>query len=191
MKVRQLVILSLLILNPIYSQDLSTVFGTLSEQLPKVNQLMIGLMYMLGVLFCFIALVKLKRMAAKNAFQGGGEGNASGPIIQFFLGVFLIFSPTFIEISSQSLFSNSSSPLSYGGGSGSGLSQVYTNMYSIIQTIGLIVLIRGIIMINRVSGGQQAAQGGTYSKGIMYVIVAIFAINIGVTTDVIRASFGF
>tara|TARA_Y100000991_G_scaffold214078_2_gene201035 strand:+ start:565 stop:963 length:399 start_codon:yes stop_codon:yes gene_type:complete len=130
-------------------------------------------------------------MAAKNAFQGGGEGNASGPIIQFLLGVLLIFSPTMLNIFTETLFAETDSILKYDPQTtGGALTQIYTNLYILIQTIGLVVLIRGFVMINRVAQGQQSAQGGTYTKGIMFIIVGILAINIDETTNVVLATIG-
>ncbi|MBF13700.1 MAG: hypothetical protein CMF46_05000 [Legionellales bacterium] len=183
----------LLLLSPLAAQttNVITVLQTLNDNLMKFDQLLFALMYILGITFCFVALSKLRRMAAKNAFQGGGEGNASGPIIQFLLGVLLIFSPTMLNIFTETLFAETDSILKYDPQTtGGALTQIYTNLYILIQTIGLVVLIRGFVMINRVAQGQQSAQGGTYTKGIMFIIVGILAINIDETTNVVLATIG-
>lgn len=188
-----LFLIALLVSSPLAAQttNIYTVLSTLNDNLEKFDQLLFAVMYIMGILFCFLAMSKLRRMAAKNAFQGGGEGNASGPVIQFFVGIFFLYSPTMLQIASVSLFDDNQYILAYSSSSSSGsLSDIYTNMYILIQTIGLVVLIRGFLMLNRVAQGQQSAQGGSYTKAMMFVFVAILAINIDITTSVFLATLG-
>lgn len=188
-------LIPLLVLTPLAAQtsttNIYTVLSNLNQNLEKFDQLLFAVMYILGIIFCFLSMSKLRRMAAKNAFQGGGEGNASGPVIQFFIGIFLLYSPTLLEIASVSLFTNTDSILAYSSNTSSGsLTDIYNNMYILIQTIGLIVLIRGFLMLNRVAQGQQSAQGGTYTKAMMFIFVAILAINIDITTSIVLGTLG-
>lgn len=188
-----LYLITLLHFTPLFAQatNIYTVLSELNDNLDKFDQLLFAIMYVMGLLFCFLAISKIRRMAAKNAFQGGGEGNASGPIIQFFIGIFFLYAPTLLQIASVSLFDDDQYILAYSSTSSSGsLSDIYTNMYILIQTIGLVVLIRGFLMLNRVAQGQQSAQGGTYTKAIMFIVVAILAINIDITTSVFLGTLG-
>lgn len=146
------------------SADLVSMIGHLSRSLYSVGNLIAGLGYVIGILFIFTALTKLKSVSGHSS-----QEKMFGSIAYFVGGAALIFLPSMMQIVSNTAF-----------GSGNILQYVQYNPYSIynsmgilIQTAGLIWFVRGCVLM--VHSSDPGVQYGT--KGLIFIGAGILAMN--------------
>ena len=143
--------------------------GNLSHSLYQVETLISGFGYVIGILFLITAVTKL---------QKASQEGMSTPIAFFLGGAALVFMPSMIGALSNTAF-----------GSGNVLQYIQYNPYNIynsmgiiIQTAGLIWFVRGCVLL--VHGSVPGGENGT--KGLVFLIAGIFAMNFGATIAVVN-----
>ncbi|MBN2690013.1 MAG: type IV secretion protein IcmC [Gammaproteobacteria bacterium] len=158
----------------------------LSHNYPAIARLIGAFSYLIGFAFIVSAVYKLRAYGEVRTMMPS-NAQLAGPLARFFIGVVLIFFPSFISVALTSLWGNGSI-IQYNV-TGSSFAGVSRAILGLIQLFGYISVIRGLM--NLVRGTSQGAQPGTVGKGIKYIIGGVLAINIVGTIDVIKASFGF
>jgi len=165
-------------------------FNNLVESMAGASEFMIGLFYITGIALIFTGINKLKRLGHRTAFMNVDSG-VSGPLILLAIGASLIFMPSFLKVMNKSIWGQSNiSPMSdfpYGVGEAGTILDKIRPMIVIIQFIGLVAMLRGFLILTKVTG--QGAQPGTISKGFIHIFGGILAVNIVTTAKIMVNTF--
>lgn len=189
-----------ILLSSAYAQDsdtttpisVDTIFDNLSKSLGGVSQFLTALAYVLGIYLTVSAVFKFKKFGHRTAFMHV-EAGIFGPIMQFFIGVALLYTPTFIGILNATVFGDSSidDVMAYSAsGSSPDWASAIAPMYQTIQVIGLIAFLRGWLILSKSVQKDGGNQPGQITKGVIHIIGGVLAINITRTIDILTATFG-
>ncbi len=160
----------------------------LDQSLPYVQDMVFAVAYVGGMLFIFRALYSLKVYGEMRTMMAT-QSHLWTPISLFIAGAFLLYLPTAIHYTQQTVFDKSGNILAYssvGGGSWRAGMQV---VMDIVRVVGLIAFVRGWFILG--SSGQQGMQGNTVGKALTHVLGGILAFNISETTQIVANTFGF
>ena len=167
------------------SLNLITMLQNLSTQIPMLMRLITAFAYVLGMIFIFIALVKLKHFGESRTMMSQEHG-MMGPIIYFVIGTALLYLPSSVQVG-MSTFWRDPSPYAYETVGTDQWSLFMGDIFLIVQLIGTISFIRGLVILSKLGGhGGQEGLG----KGITHIIAGIFCINIYQFVQVVASTFG-
>lgn len=159
----------------------------LNTNIPAVRQLVVGFCYMFGFAMALRAVFMLKRYGQMRTMMAANI-SVQKPMIVLFVAVGLMGLPTLIDVSINSLYAyGSDSVMEYQAETS--WAEVITPLIQIVKLLGLIVFVKGWILLARY-GGEGAGQPGTGGKALMHMIGGVLAMNIVGTIDIIKASFG-
>lgn len=162
-----------------------TILTNISENaLPNLMRLVTAISYVLGMVFIFRGVVKLKHVGEMRT-QMSHEHNIATPIALIAVGALLLYLPSSVQIGMSSFWSDPS-PYSYTENQDQ-WSQFINVCFMVVQFVGTVAFIRGLIILSHMSGGHQ--QGGL-SKGLTHIIGGIFCINIYQFVQVVMATIG-
>lgn len=159
----------------------------LNTNIPMVKQLVVGFCYVFGIAMIMRAVFMFKRYGEMRTMMANSI-SMQKPAIVLFIGCGLYFLPTLINHSIESLYAyGSSSVMEYPAATS--WSAVINPLIQIVKLLGLVVFIKGWILLGRY-GGEGGNQPGTGGKAVMHMVGGILAMNIVATMDIITASFG-
>ena len=191
---KALFIVGLLILvNPAYAApafpDFTAMMQSIAATLTPVQELVVWVAYIMGVVFTYRALYHLKVYGELRTMMASRTG-LKEPLTYLMVAAIFIYLPTALEIVLQTTFGDESvvaySDLSYANAADYG--QAFRSVLYLIQIVGLIAFIRGWMIIAKgTAEGQQAGWG----KGLMHIVGGIMAINIVATSNIVTATLGF
>jgi intracellular multiplication protein IcmC len=177
--------------------DVQDILGNLQKILNPTLGMLMGVSFILGVIFILRGLLQLKSFSLPMN-QATRPGELSGPLISILVGTVMIYIPTSTDVLSTTLFGSVPSMFPSGGGSfvpnienlGRASDQVMgyapqalesqwatlidTVVYY-MQFIGFLAFMRGWVIIAH--AGQHHGQPGTISKGLIHIVGGILAIN--------------
>lgn len=165
---------------------LTTMVVGLSNSMPAIMRMVTGFAYVIGLFFFFSAIYKLKQYGDLRTMMSSST-DIRTPIIQLVLGGAFVFLPTLLHIGLSTFF-NKPNPLAYTDMSGSTHEDIIMAVIRIMQVIGVIAVIRGLLLLGR-AGGQ--GQPGMVGKGAMHLVAGILAINVYGTWQVLENTLGF
>jgi intracellular multiplication protein IcmC len=169
--------------------DLGQIFENLSATYPSIWKLLTAASYVLGFLFALKAVYVLK-IYGQNMSMMSQTGSIKGPIFYFLVAGALIYLPTMFGTILNTTFGYSTpKPLEYAAGGSVWTDQGLKAVLGIVQIVGLIAFIRGLIYIAR--AGDQGGQPGQMSRGLTHIIGGILAINIVGVKEVLWNTLGF
>lgn len=148
--------------------DLVSIIGNLSQSLYPVQKLISGGAYILGILFFFTALSKLKSIGDKRA-QSSSQEKMFAPMMYMLMGAFLLYLPTVIHTLANTAF-GVGNVISY---SSYNPANIYSAMGLLIKTAGLLWFVRGCVLVAHAS--EPGTQEGP--KGLLFIFAGILAIN--------------
>lgn len=157
--------------------------GNLSQSLYPVQHLISGGAYLLGLVFIFTALYKLKRIASHTAHSSSQEKMFT-VVMYFLMGASLLFLPTAMKILATTAF-GSDNVLTYGAFNQFDL---FSSIYLLVRTAGLLWFVRGCVLLAHAS--EPGTQHGP--KGLAFLFAGILAMNVNSTLsmlDYILSSF--
>jgi uncharacterized membrane protein HdeD (DUF308 family) len=140
--------------------------------------------FVIGFYMVIQGIIKLKHVGEMRT-QMSHEHHLSGPIIMIVVGSLLIYLPSAVQVG-MSTFWASPNPYGYVTQEDQ-WQQFLTVCFMVVQFIGVIAFIRGLILLSKASGGHQQ---GSFGKGVTHVIGGIFCINIYQFIQVILATIG-
>lgn len=165
-------------------------FTNLVDSMAGASEFMLGLFYVTGVALIFTGISKLKRLGHRTAFMNVDSG-VSGPLVLLVIGASLIFMPSFLKVLNQSIWGDETlapaSELAYTADAGGTLIEKIRPLIVIIQFIGLVAMLRGFLILTKVTG--QGAQPGTISKGFIHIFGGVLAVNIVNTANIVVNTF--
>ena len=160
-----------------------TMLVSFSKNLPNLMRFVTALAYVLGMLFILRGIAQLKHMGESRTMMSR-EHSAWPPIIMISVGAMLLYLPSSVQVG-MSTFWNEPNPYAYMQQTDQ-WSEFLNVCYMIIQFIGTIAFIRGLIMLSKAEGHH----GGGVSKAFAHIIGGILCINIYQFVQVILVTFG-
>jgi intracellular multiplication protein IcmC len=169
-------------------EDLAGILRNLQNNLPALYKLVIAVSYVAGIYFVADSVFRMKKVAQGRTMMSSHTSIAR-PLILFMVGIALIYFPTFIDYSIQSLWIyGSESVLKYP--QEPGMWDSFINpVIDLIRLFGLIAITRGLIIFAGL--GSENPRPGVVGKGLMHILGGVFAVNIVGTIDVLKGTFGF
>jgi intracellular multiplication protein IcmC len=154
--------------------DLATMITNLSKAIPNLMQFVTALAYVMGMYFVVEGIIKLKKYGESRAGMSG-EGNLKGPMMYLGVGAALMFLPSSVQVGMSTFWENPT-PYAYVTDTLDPWSMLIQNIFLIIQLIGTIAFIRGLIILSHVGG--QGSQPGAFGKAMAHIIGGVLCINI-------------
>lgn len=185
--------LNFLFIFPAYSQNVPNVqslsadaiLQNIAHQIPALMRFITALAYVMGMYFIVMGVMKLKQYGEART-QMSQEHSLKGPIIYLTIGTLLLYLPTSVSVG-LSTFWTEPSPYAYLDEPTGGWFDLYNVCFLVIQFIGTIAFIRGLLILSRLSGH---AQPGEFGRGLTHIIGGIFCINIYQFVQVIFVTLG-
>lgn len=167
-------LMSVLFANAAYAIQASaqTFIMNLSNSVPNLMRLVTATAYVMGFWFVFKGILELKHVGESRSMMSK-EHELKTPLIYIFVGAALIYLPTSVHVGLSTFF-GSPSPLSYVTDTSDPWSELIQDCFLIIQLIGTIAFIRGLVLLGSLA---HHAQQGTFGKALAYLIGGIACIN--------------
>jgi intracellular multiplication protein IcmC len=144
----------------------------IATQLPALMRMVTALAYVLGMYFMFQGLLKLKEYGEARTMMSQ-QHSMKAPLIYLIIGALLIYLPTTVSVSLNTFWTDPN-PYAYIDQQ-SDWSQFWNVCFVIVQFVGVIAFIRGLVILSHLStGGQQ----GEFGRGVTHIIGGVFCINI-------------
>jgi intracellular multiplication protein IcmC len=142
--------------------------------LPDLMRLVTATAYVLGMWFIHQSICELKQFGEQRT-QYSSSASLKGPMIKLTVGTFLLYLPSTVNMGLNTLWSDPT-PYAYLEEATTQWSLFSDSSFMVIQFIGTIAFIRGLMTLNHL-GGASAAQG-TFSKGLTHVIAGALCLNL-------------
>jgi intracellular multiplication protein IcmC len=182
-----LILLMPCLANAATQTDAATMMVNFAKTVPNLMRMVTALAYVMGMYLVFQGILGLKQYGEQRTMMSSSH-ELKGPIIMIFVGAALIYLPSTV-VASFNTFWTDGSPLAYIPKSKDQFSIVYQNGYLIVQLIGTIAFIRGLMTLTQL-GGHHNSQPGTFGKAIAYIVSGIFCINLNGFLTVIGNTLG-
>ncbi len=147
----------------------------LSKSIPNLMQLVTATAYVMGMFFVINGLFHLKKYGEQRS-QMSTEAHLKGPIIYLFVGAALLYLPTTVRVG-FSTFWTQPFPYGYQTDQNGAWAQLTKASFMIMQLIGTISLIRGLVILTHL-GGAGGQQHGTLGKALAHIIAGILLIDL-------------
>lgn len=148
--------------------DLVTIIGNLSQSLYPVQKLISGLAYILGLLFFYQAIEKLRKIGDHRA-QSSSQEKMYTPAMYIVMGALLVYLPSAMSMMAATAF-GAGNVLTYANYNPL---NVYSSMGLVIRTAGVLWFVRGCVLVAHAS--NPGTQHGP--KGMAFMIAGVFAMN--------------
>lgn len=195
-----LFLLAVFVVLPIYAQvaappppanllDLSnvtlgTILQNLNAQVPNLMRMVTAIAYVMGMFFIVNGLLKLKQYGEARTMMSQ-EHKLAPAIVYLVVGAMLLYFPTTVRIGMSTFWVE---PNPYGYLDETDQWHAFLAVaFGIIQLIGVIAFIRGLVLLSHIGGHSQQ---GTLSRGLTHIIGGIFCINIYQFVQVILMTIG-
>lgn len=156
----------------------------IAQQVPMVMKMVTAIAYVMGFYFIFYGIMKLKQYGESRTMMSSDHSLMS-PIIFLSVGTLLLYLPTSVETGLSTFWTNPS-PYSYVS-QGDEWGQFFNTVFLIIQLLGTIAFIRGLVILSGLGGH---AQQGTLGRGLTHLIGGIFCINIYQFVQLVLSTLG-
>lgn len=162
-----------------------SILENIATNVPNLMRMVTAIAYVLGMTFVVRAVVQMKHLGEARTMMSR-EHSLKGPLITLTVGSLLLFLPTSVQVGLSTFWIT---PCEYCYLSDQGQwHDIINTCYIIIQFIGVIAFIRGLLMMNQLS--SESHQSGVFGKGLTHVIGGLFCINIFQVIQVIQSTFG-
>jgi len=158
--------------------------ANIATQVPAVMKLVTALAYVMGFYFIFYGLLKLKQYGESRTMMSS-DHSLMGPMVLITIGAMLLYLPTTVQMGLTTFWSDPN-PYAYVTQSDE-FGQFYKTVFLIIQLLGTIAFIRGLVIL---SGLQGHAQPGTFGRGMTHIIGGVFCINLYQFVQVVMSTLG-
>jgi uncharacterized membrane protein HdeD (DUF308 family) len=161
------------------------ILANLEKTIPNLMSMVTAIAYVMGMYFIIDGIIKLKHVGEMRT-QMSHEHSMSGPIIKIAVGTLLLYLPTSVNVGMSTFWTN---PNPYGYQLQDDQWAQFMNVcFLVVQFIGTIAFIRGLILLSHAGGGH--GQQGAFGRGVTHVIGGILCINIYGFIQVILMTIG-
>jgi hypothetical protein len=169
--------------------DAMTMVNNVLQTIPQLTMLVTAFAYVMGMGFVVKGLMDLKTAAISAASSsGGGDGKATlgHCLLILMVGACLLYLPSAIHVVSSTFWKEV--PFAYEGDN-SQFSLIIKLFFSVIQLVGVIGFIRGLVIL---SHNQPASNGNasSFTRGVTHLIGSILCIYMSATITVIMNTLG-
>lgn len=154
--------------------NIASMIENLSKTVPQLMMLVTAFAYVMGFYFIIHGIVLLKKYGEQRTMMSS-EGSLKGPIIWITVGAAMIYLPSSVQ-SGLGTFWTEPTPYAYIDDQPNQWSQLINACFMIVQLIGTIAFIRGLILFTHMGG--QGGQQGTFGKALTHIIGGIMLIDI-------------
>lgn len=177
--------------NNVYAIDTSNLsldklVDNLGTNIPSLMRLVTAFSYVTGMWFIIMGIIDLKHFGESRTMMSSEHG-LKKPITFMVVGSFLMFLPSSVAVG---LYTIGFQPngLGYVPQEKTAFTDLLRNSLLILQLIGVIAFIRGLIILTHTAG--HGGQPGTFARGMTHIIGGILCINMYDTVWMISYTFG-
>jgi len=167
--------------------DAATMLENIKGQIPTLILMVTAISYVMGFFFVIKGIMELKKFGEQRSMMSG-EHHMTGPLVYLFVGALLIYLPTSIHTGMLTLFA-SPSPLAWDTSTGDAFASIKDAVFLIVQLVGVISFIRGLVILTHIGGGH-GGQPGNFGKALAHIIAGILCINLNGFLQVIAGTLG-
>lgn len=157
------------------SLNAATFISNLGKTIPNLMQLVTAIAYVMGMFFVINGIFHLKKYGEQRS-QASSEAHLKGPLIYLVVGAALLYLPSTVRVG-LSTFWTSPFPYGYETDQTGAWASLIKASFMIVQLIGTISFIRGLVMLTHL-GGAGAGQQGTLGKALAHIVAGILCINL-------------
>jgi hypothetical protein len=165
--------------------DASNMLQNFMGASPQLMQLVTAFAYVAGIYLVVKSILGLKTFGEQRS-QMSAHAELKGPAVLMLVGVALLYIPTSVQVGTSTFWADST-PFGYAVDTADEWSVFMSDATILIQLIGTISFIRGLLMMTQL-GGQ--AQPGTLGKASTHLVAGILCINISGFMNMMMATFG-
>ncbi len=160
-----------------------TMVANIGLAIPNLTSFVTALAYVIGFVLVIRGIMQLKHMGEMRT-QMSHEHHLSRPLTMIIVGALLIYLPSAVQTGLSTFWAE---PNPYGYLTQSDQWQQTINVcFSIIQFIGVVAFIRGLVMMSKVGHGHQ----GSLVRAVTHIIGGIFCINLYDFIQMVFATLG-
>jgi intracellular multiplication protein IcmC len=157
---------------------------SLNESIPQLFLLVTAVSYVMGMYLMCSGVMKMRTCGdTRSAAQGG---DLRGALTTIVIGILFVYLPSTLKVTLSTIYGNDT--VTAYDSSGTWYDQTLAVVVSIVQLVGLISFIRGLIIFYKVGNGNS--QQVTIGKGVTHVVGGILAFNLLATVDILATTFG-
>ena len=166
--------------------DAATMLENLVANVPQFMQLVTATSYVMGMWLAYKGVLGLKAFGEQRSMMASHQ-ELKGPLFSLGIGAALMYLPSSVQ-AGIATFWTGDNPYGYIPDSGSDeFSTLYSDATMLMELIGTVAFIRGLLVLHGL-GGQ--AQGATFGKGITYIIAGVMCINFNSFLATINGTLG-
>jgi len=167
--------------------NLEAMLTTFATATPNLMRLVTAMAYVIGMFLVIAAIAGMKHFGEMRTMQSQ-DHSVSGPIIEFLVGAALLYLPSSVQ-TGLSTFWETTNPYAYVTAASDQYTVFINACYGIVQLIGAIAFIRGLLILKHAGSGR--AQHGELTKAVAHLVGGILCINIYNTIQMLQASVGW
>lgn len=166
---------SLIFSNGVYAAaapDVATMLVNFSEAVPNLMRLVTAFAYVMGFFFVIRGMLELKQFGESRSMMSQ-EHSLMKPLVTIAVGTLLIYLPSSVQ-TGLSTFWTAPNPYGYlASDTENSWSDLVNAAFMVIQLVGVIAFIRGLIILTKVTGHGQE----TFGKALAHIIAGVLCIN--------------
>lgn len=156
--------------------DLNQMLQNLSKTIPNLMELVTATSYVMGMFFMVKAIFGLKNYGEqRSSHSSDSEKTLMGALVVLFVGAGLFYLPSLIQ-AGLTTFWTEPNPYAYLDESSDPWMEMLKAVFLIVQLIGTIAFIRGLVILSHVGGGSHGR--GELGKALAHLIGGILCINL-------------
>lgn len=153
--------------------SLTSMLENFSKVVPNFMKMVTAFAYVMGMYFIVKAILELKRFGESRTMMSQTH-ELKKPMIMLFVGVALLYLPSSVQTGLTTLWAEPN-PYGYVTDTSDKWDEFKSDLVMIIQLIGTIAFIRGLIIFTHIG---QGGQPGQFGKAMSHIIAGILCINI-------------
>jgi hypothetical protein len=165
--------------------DAATMLENLVANVPQFMQLTTATAYVMGIFIMYKGVMGLKAFGEQRNMMASNQ-ELKGPLILLGTGAALMYLPSSVQAGLTTFWSDPN-PYGYVTDATDDFSVLYQDAFLLIQLLGTVAFIRGLLVLSSLSGG---AQGASLGKGLTYIGAGVMCINLNDFLNTINGTLG-
>lgn len=167
--------------------DINTMVRSFSATAPGLMQFVTAFAYVMGMVLIIQGVLEAKHFGEARTSMSREHGGVKSVLLYLGTGSALLYLPSTVHVG-LTTFWDVPTPYAYLVETKDPWEQLVQSIIMIIQLIGTIAVIRGLIILSHV--GQSGGQQGGIGRAITHILSGFFLINIYQFIQVILNTFG-
>lgn len=163
---------------PVYAAiipDLSQLIKNLSDTVPNLMELVTAIAYVMGMFFMVKAIFQLKNYGEQRSMHSAeSEKTLMSALVVLFVGAGLFYLPSMVQVGLTTLWAEPT-PYAYLDEANDPWLEMLKTVFLIVQLIGTIAFIRGLVILSHVGKGGER---GVVGKALAHLVGGILCINL-------------